>query len=97
MTDNTETAILAGAATGEWSHADVLDGDDAQSPPQVLCHIGRGRVHLVGGEDGVVDVTPADLLLQHGDEIVDRDAVGRDDLRVRILAEVAGAITAWHG
>jgi hypothetical protein len=36
----------------------------------------RGSEHLVGGEHGVVDVTAPDLLLEDGDEIVHRNAMG---------------------
>jgi hypothetical protein len=78
-------------------HADVLDRDEAQASPKVLCDIGRGRVHLVRGEDGVVDPASADLLLEGRDEEVYRDAVRGVDLRVRVLAEVAGSIVACHG
>src|SRR5215204_2169532 len=73
-------------------HADVFDRDKAQASPQVLCHVGRGCVHLICGQDGVVDTTPADVLLQNGDEIVDGNAVWGNDLRVGILAEMARSI-----
>jgi hypothetical protein len=62
------------------AHPHVFNRDGPQAPPQVLSNIRRGREHLVGGEHSIVDVAAPDLLLENGDEIVHRNAVGRNDL-----------------
>ena len=78
------------------THAHVFDRDEPQTPPQVLGDIRRGYEHLVGGEHGVVDATAPDLLLEDRDEIVHRNAMGRNDLRVGVRGEVSGTIATWH-
>ncbi|HEY6309895.1 MAG TPA: hypothetical protein VIY52_03695 [Streptosporangiaceae bacterium] len=62
------------------AHPHVFNRDEPQAPPQVLSDIRRGGEHLVGGEHGVVDAAAPDLLLEDSDEIVHRNAVGRNDL-----------------
>jgi hypothetical protein len=77
-------------------HAHVFDRDEPQTPPQVLRDIRRGDEHLVCGENGVVGAATPDLFLENRDEIVHRNAVRRNDLRVGVLGEVPRAVQTWH-
>jgi hypothetical protein len=55
-----------------FTHADILDRNQLEAMPHVISDVGGGEQHLVGSKNGIVDVAAPDLLLQNGNQLIDR-------------------------
>ena len=80
------------------SEADVFDGDDLQSlPEQPLCLLARLE-QLVADEEGVLEQSPANRLLQRGAQLVACQAMEALDPRPWVLGEsgdLAPPVRSW--